>query len=73
MNEEIMSFKRFCDYLKVSNVTGLKILNSKNCDFAFKCGRIWKISKKKLDEQIENSAKNHINFLDYCGKMYIAE
>ena len=54
MENEIMRFEEVMEFLNIGKNTLYRLLNNGEIS-AFKIGKVWKISKKSVEEYIRNS------------------
>lgn len=57
MDDILMTFDEFCEYLKIGKTKGHELLKKPTCRYVVRIGRRVFIHKGLLDEELKKSAK----------------
>lgn len=61
MNNGLMTFEEFREYMRVSTATARRMTWRRNCKYVVRVGRRVFIHKELLDREIERAAKSGIS------------
>ncbi|MGI6017541.1 MAG: molybdate-binding protein [Marvinbryantia sp.] len=61
MDDTLMTFEEFCEYLKIGKTKGRELIKKPTCRYVVRIGRRVFIHKEFLDEELKKNAKYRLN------------